>query len=211
MTSRTTSRTTNRMTSRMTSRMTTGMTSAVIPHPRLALKFALCIGLAIAATACDQTVKITDGNLPNELLPYIQPALGTYLGQTEHRATGLVMSLEGNHLTLKSTDDIIDPTCKSTIGNLLKLTYKENKDKTIQITEALFDFDPNLCGNEVAAKSISFSTVKNNPLTLDMLYLDHFEWRWQCGNGNYPPPGHPGSQCWQQQVAIYHTGRFVHN
>jgi hypothetical protein len=173
----------------------------------------LALAALTALSACNQTLEIKDGTIPEEFVPYVQKYLGNYHGQIEHRPSGLNISLESNRLVMKSTDDMIAPACASRIGNLKKITYKEEKDKSITITDAYFDFDPNLCGNDIAGRELHFTAAKKEPLTLDMTLLDHREWGWRCngnlGRGPFPQPGYPGDRCWQEYYGIYQTGRFV--
>ena len=173
------------------------------------------LGLGAALVGCNQTVKITDGQVPNELLPYVQKFLGEYTGQIEHRATSLVATLDGNRLVLKSIDDLIAPACMSKIGNLTKLTYEVEKDKSVTVKEALIDFDPALCANDVKAKELEISVKKGEPITLDIRFFDHYEWVWTCSS--FPdvhpvpmPPVNPGEPCWQDRYAVFQTGRFIH-
>jgi hypothetical protein len=177
--------------------------------------FALAWTFPLIFAACNQTLEIKDGMIPEEFLPHVQKILGSYQGQVERRSTGLIASLEGNRLVLKSTDDIISPACQSQIGHLKKVTYKEEKDKTVTITEARFAFDPNLCGNDIIGRELHFVTAKKNPLTWDMTLLDHREWGWVCsgtiGHYPYPQPTYPGDRCWQETYNIFMTGRFVQN
>jgi hypothetical protein len=168
--------------------------------------------LGTALTGCEQTVQLKDGLIPEEMIPHLQPALGNYRGQVERRTIGLTASLQDKHLVLQSSDDLIAPACDSKIGNLKQFSYKENKDKTIQITEAVFDFDPNLCGNDVLGRKLTFSMTGSSPISMNLSFLDHFEYRWRCDGGIVYPPGtaYPPGNCWQERIAFYNTGRFVH-
>lgn len=180
--------------------------------------FILVCSLSLGLSACKQTLEIKNGVIPVEFLPFVQKFLGSYHGQIELRSTGLIATLEdNNHLTLKSSDDIIALVCRSKIGNLTQLTYQEDRKKTIEVTDAFFDFDPNLCGNQILANQLHFIVTKQSPVTLDLIFLDHVEWGWRCqGMSNplpYPrlyPPTYPNDSCWEEQYGIHQMGRLVH-
>lgn len=180
---------------------------------------AVVFTLASSLTACEETLQIKNGKIPSEYTPFVQQFLGEYHGQINLRPTNLVASLEAdNRLVLQSQSDLLAPVCRSKIGNLTKIIYKEGKNNSINVTEAFFDFDPNLCGNQIAASKIHFFISKQEPVTLDILLLDHLEWGWRCDGMNspkpYPPfynPPYPNQTCWQEQYGVYQQGRFIHD
>lgn len=170
---------------------------------------AVVFSLTFTLTACEETLKIQNGKIPAEYVPFAQKFLGEYHGQIEFRPTSLIISLEeDNRLVLQSPNDLLAPVCRSKIGNLTQLIYKEGKNHSIKITEAIFDFDPHLCGNQIAAQQIHFFVSKQKPVTLDILLLDHREWDWRCDNMTVP---FPNQNCRYEEYGVYQQGRFIHN
>lgn len=166
--------------------------------------------LGLGLSACDSELEIKDGRIPAEFLPVAQLYVGNYRGQVERQAMNATLALDGDKLTLTTAEDLVGSACESKIGNLQKILYRE-RDKQIQITEAIFELDPNLCGNNVEGRAVTLTFLEDKTArTFDLRYLDHQETQWDC-SGYYDDPWRYSPACRRVWVKVYTTGRFVRN
>ncbi|MCM2323517.1 MAG: hypothetical protein NDJ90_09675 [Oligoflexia bacterium] len=143
----------------------------------------------LAVAGCKQRVEIKNGMVPDELMPYAQALVGEYRGQVERKANTLTIGLDGNRLVVTTSEDLLDPVCESQLGDLLTVAYKE-KDKQIRLTNAELKFDPALCSDRVEGREVHITFEEGNPISFDLMLLDHYDNYYRCEYGSYP--GYPG-------------------
>lgn len=183
------------------------------------LSAVIILSSLVGLTACKQNLDIQNGVVPAAFVPFAEKFIGSYHGQMELESADLTLSLEeGNRLVLRSSKDFLAPVCRSKVGHLTRVTYEETQDKTVRVTDAFFNFDPNYCGNQIDAKQIHLMVSQHQPLTVDVILLDHWEYGWRCegmsGPMPYPryyQPWYPTDRCWEEEYGVYRQGRFIHD
>jgi hypothetical protein len=164
--------------------------------------------LVFSLTACKQTIEFKNGEVPSEFIPQLQRVLGKYHGQMNQHSMDLRVSLAGNRLVIKVSDDLIDSSCKSRVGNLLKVSYEQSEDQSVRITDAVFELDPNLCNEQIRGRKLYFRLEDAKPIIWSVKYLSHTQFSDQCGSlGNLPYDGYP--HCAWHQVEVYERGYFT--
>ena len=110
------------------------------------VKLLSLLALSLGLAACDESVKIENGKVPQNLLPYAQALTGEYRGVVDGRANQLSLSLAGDVFQAKALNDLVLPGCESEIGALKEVTYSGKMEKNdVAITSATFEFNPNRC------------------------------------------------------------------
>lgn len=178
-------------------------------------KIVLVLGFAVSIIGCNQDLTVTDGQLPNEFLPAAQKFVGTYQGQMEHHSVILTVNLDGNRLLVAANNDLVDAACQSKIGVLKSISYQQGDNNgPVTLSNAIFAFDPNLCGNDVSGRELKFTAVTPGPavttdVTLDAEILDHVEIQEDCEIIMPPYPNGGTQRCTYRPVRYYREGRFV--
>lgn len=102
------------------------------------------------ALACKETVKVENGEIPNEYLSLAAPYMGTYEGKIDRVPSVIHLTLNGNRVVMSGSLPL-RPECQSSYGNLQSLVVEKNNSK-ITVHGANFAFDSNRCftfGKEV--------------------------------------------------------------
>jgi hypothetical protein len=166
------------------------------------------VAVSFALVACDDTVKLTNGELPAEYIPYAQPLVGQYRGQIDRKDAEINLALNGNKIVYTGTDPVA-PACQSKVGDALKITYKKNNG-SVQITSATFAFDAGLCRANVQGDTL-YMSFENN--AVDVSLLERSSWRTECDDHYVPGPpgtgGHWRHSCRQVAEHRYISGRLV--
>ncbi|NUM88358.1 MAG: hypothetical protein HUU37_04055 [Bdellovibrionales bacterium] len=179
----------------------------------------LVLAAALLLAACDSTLDIVNGEVPANFLGNVQGLLGTWNGQFNQRALQVTISLDGNRLVWSSNDDMIAPACRSHVGNLKRVTYRE-KDGKVEVTGAEFFFDANLCLTRPMGDALYVDF--ENATAMQIAIRDRMESRIVCGSQPFPTfPGHggiydpyppyPGYGCRTEHFYSYLVGRFLKN
>jgi hypothetical protein len=173
----------------------------------------LIASFTLLAFAGCKTVKIKNGEVPNQYLSQAKKLVGTYKGDFEGVPGNLIVSVNGNKPVLTYTnkrgEDILNNNCHSEFGNLLEVTIKnENKNPTVSST--LFDFDAGGCSLMVRGRdaSVDFKqTDKGMRINISILkdVYQHQVCSWVPGN---PPHIPPSQSCHWEQNAVYLYGTF---
>lgn len=194
------------------------------------MKF-LALAAVISLAGCDSKLDIVNGEIPANFLGHVQSLLGQWNGQFDRKAVTVSLALEGNRLVWNTNNDMISPACRSRVGNLKKVSYKE-KDGKVEITGAEFFFDANLCLPRPAGDTIYVDFEGGT--TMQVSLRDYTDVRTICGNPPYypyPPRSvaavtdtvshhgyphdpyypHPGYGCRTEYFDYYLTGRFQKN
>ncbi len=136
----------------------------------------------VALSACDETVKIENGKVPQNLLPYVQKIVGEY-NSTSNRIT---LSIENDALVVKAAKDVGDTLeyagCNSKIGNLLDISFSGDIAKgDVAVTGANFDFNPNFCTN-IQGRRFTIENLKTagSQTTFDTSLLNYMEAQRDC-------------------------------
>lgn len=179
------------------------------------LKKLIFVFAALALVGCDETVKLEDGRIPQELLPYAQALTGEFRGSVEGRPNALTFSLDGDRMVATSLEDLVMAGCNSAIGNLKQIRYSGDVKKgDVEITSAVFDFDPVNCrsieGRELHVERIKREDGKVSFTTsiLSETYVERV-----CRPEPIPPhPPHYGGGvrevCETHVRSFYINGRF---
>jgi hypothetical protein len=122
-------------------------------------KISIVLGAALVLAACDENVKIENGRIPQQFLPYAQELVGEYRGTVEGKANAIQLSLDGDRFVATSREDLVMAGCNSVIGDLKSVSYSGDVAKgDVKITYAKFDFNavncPSIQGRELELSSI---------------------------------------------------------
>lgn len=165
------------------------------------------VGVSFALTAC-KSVKIENGQVPNEYLSEAKKYEGVYKGRFNGVSGELKITFEGNKPVLsfrdsKGNTDLIESRCNSRIG-LLKVAYLGGRDDR-ELTGASFAFDPGAC-RRIVGQSVELSFDKNNKISLSIEADRRPERRCtiEGGGPNYPPR----ERCTTEWVTTYYRGSF---
>jgi hypothetical protein len=179
--------------------------------PKVSLSLFILLTSSLTLSACNQTIEIRNGEIPNEFLPHIQRILGNYHGQMSLRDMDLRVALDGNVLKLLPSDDLVGPRCQSVVGDLLRVSYKQDtdkKDKEIRIQDAVFAIDPNLCSDRVEGRELHFTLISSFPILWKVQMVDRYDEYRDCQRNRPLYSEEPG--CPWTGVVMYKTGKFVH-
>lgn len=180
---------------------------------RLFLTFTMVTAL-VGFSACDQSVQLSDGRLPQELIPYAQVLVGNYAGQVDRKPITLTIGLETDgKLRLSFSEDIVASSCGSQIGNLKEITYGGSANSP-NLTSAMFEFDPGQCLGEILGNEILIKVkmTEGQPIQLNLQLLDHYETQQRCG---WDPPtgkgGAPTQNCRYETYPWHVRGKLTKN
>lgn len=181
-------------------------------------KVSLLCAFCFVLFACDQDVKIVDGHVPAEYLPYVQPLMGDYTGQFNRQANTLTARLSGDVVELTTQQDLLGSGCRTQIGKLTQISYAQKDNASPVLTQAIFDLDPNLCSQDVIGQKL-YVTLQSSktPVKLNLAVLEGYRREWECSGlaTTYPGPGYPyppgQPHCWMNDVPVFMVGRFVKN
>ncbi|MCB0365794.1 MAG: hypothetical protein KDD68_10410 [Bdellovibrionales bacterium] len=128
-----------------------------------------------------KTVKIENGEIPQEYLGVAQQFVGDYQGKFNGFAGTLHMELQGNKMVLSYSnsfgDDIVDPRCESDIGNLVEIEASGSEEKP-EIDGAVFEFFPNLCNTRIDGDYLYLSIdKKDGEMRIGVRLLERYD-RW---------------------------------
>lgn len=175
------------------------------------------LGLIMAALAlvgCNETLKIEDGRVPQEFLPYAQALSGEFRGSVEGRPNALTFSLDGDRFVASLAEDFVMAGCDSKIGALKEIRYSGKLDKgDVEIVSAVFEFDPANCrsieGRELLVDGIKKADgkISFNTSVLSETYVERV-----CRPEVIPPyPPYGGGVrevCETHVRSFYINGRF---
>ncbi|KHD88677.1 MAG: hypothetical protein OM95_07690 [Bdellovibrio sp. ArHS] len=150
-------------------------------------KFVLLLVATMALTAC-KTVKIENGEVPDEYLARAKKVEGVYQGSFEGRRGELTIAFQGNRPVLSYKDargdSFVMPQCQSSVNDL-KWAYVTRKGAVESVG---FYFDPGVCymdGREVVLSfSDDYNTIRVS--ILDRRYFDR-RCRWEVTDPRYGP------------------------
>jgi len=161
--------------------------------------------LATTALAACKTVKIENGEVPDEYLSRAKKLEGVYSGSFEGRRGELRISFEGNKPVLSYKDargeSLVMPECRASINDL-KWVYVTRKGA---VDSAGFYFDPGVCMIDGREVILSFSDNYN---TIRVSLLDHRVWDRRCRWEVTDPRRGPQEYCEVTQREIYLQGKF---
>lgn len=173
------------------------------------------LGLLLAAltlTACDDTLKIEDGRVPQQFLPYARELVGEYRGTVEGRANVITFRLDGDRFVANARHDLVMDSCNSIIGNLKEVSYSgKESDNSVKITTAKFDFNPNNCFS-IQGKELVISGIekKEGHTVFRTSILSESYMERVCHWEPMPPPGGGMREvCEYQQRQYFIDGRFA--
>jgi hypothetical protein len=132
--------------------------------------------LSAILSGCDgQTIKATNGELPSETIPYLQPYLGTYsatrvIGLQSYHSGTVTLSLEGTKVVAEMTFDLLGNGCDAKLGELEEVTVQSEQGATPTLGEASFALDPGTCGSTFADDPVTFTFDSGN---FEMHYSRH--------------------------------------
>lgn len=150
-------------------------------------RFLMLLVATMALTAC-KTVKIENGEVPDEYLARAKQLEGVYHGSFEGRSGQLTITFEGNKplLLYKDSrgDSLLATQCRSSVNNL-KWAYVTRKGAVESVG---FYFDPGLCMIDGREVQLSFSKDYRS-IRLSLLERRYMErrCRWEGGGPNFPP------------------------
>lgn len=166
------------------------------------------LGVSLALTAC-KSVKIENGQIPNEYLSEAKKFEGVYKGKFNGVPGELKVSFEGNKPILSFRDangnlDFIAVHCKSQIG-LLKAAYLGGRNDR-ELTGASFGFSPGACRN-IIGNSIELSFDRANKINASIEADRRPERRCTIEGGG--PNNPPRERCTTEWVSVYYRGSFA--
>lgn len=102
----------------------------------------ICVlALSGALSSCDDTVKIKNGELPDNMVASAAKLLGTYTGVFGDSNNTLNVALIGNKLIVTPQVDLLGSACHSQLGNLKEVAYHTDDNQAVVLDEVDFDFD----------------------------------------------------------------------
>jgi hypothetical protein len=174
-------------------------------------KLGILLSAALALSACDDTLKIENGRVPQAFLPYAQELVGEYRGSSEGHPNALQLSLDGDRFVVTSSEDLVMAGCKSVVGNLKSVRYSGDAAKNdVKITSAVLEFSapncPSIQGDVLEINSITREEGRISLRTriLSESYPERI-CRWEGGG---PPTYAPREVCETQMRYLYIEGRF---
>ena len=184
------------------------------------LGFIAPLAMFFALSACKE-IKVTNGEVPDEYRAMAQSYIGTYKGLMDGRPATLTLALNNRKVVLSYKDangrDLLDPRCKSKIGNLESVSVSkvrasaDSEPIAYKLDSAKFAFDANRCWGTVEGREVVLNfTKKQTRIRVDAVILVREDLQRNCRieSGN-PRGGLPPSEiCDQQPVATYASGRF---
>lgn len=179
----------------------------------------LLLAAALCLSAC-KTIKVENGEVPDEYRAMAQAYMGTYEGSMNGAQGALTLALNGRKVVLSYRDasgstDILDPRCSSRIGLLESVEVSKEKaldgSVSYKLNSASFAFDPNRCWGWVDGRDVVLDfTKKKNHVRIDTSILIRQETQRNCriDPGN-PRAGIPPREiCDNVPIMSYSTGRF---
>jgi len=167
-------------------------------------------------SACESEVEITDGEIPSQYLNVAQKHTGTYAGKFNGVPGELTLSLQGRRAVLSYKNqfgsDLIDPSCQSMIGDLLKVGVEGQDSSNFELKSARFAFSANRCFPSVEGKEVVLSfSEKGGQRRIDVSLVRRSQWEQNCRwDGGDPARGVPPREyCERQLRTDYYSGRFA--
>ena len=125
------------------------------------------------AVGCDfQTVAVQNGELPENLVSYVSPYLGTYnakINAAFSKDQGQVsLGLDGRRVIVTSTMDVVGENCGSSIGDLEQVFVETDSNGVSSIGSATFALNPGRC-IEIEGRSVAFERNGENRYSLQIL------------------------------------------
>lgn len=184
-------------------------------------KVTLLLTLALALSACEETVRSKDGTIPAEYLSYAQHYLGLYQGQFDGVNGQLEISLNGNKPVVIFTDEFggndLVSRCQSSIDQLHSVDVRVNKDKQIELVSAIrFRFYPGKCRGWIAGRDLTLFFSENTNKSSGEMVLTAQVLQWSL-NEHYEsvPRNYCGKNCSDDHrpgaYNHYLTGTFSRN
>ena len=150
-------------------------------------------------------MKITNGELPESMIPYASKFIGEYSGDLDGRPMHLTLTIEGRKVLLSSDSDWIGNGCTSQVGELKEVYAKKKKDQSL-VTKAIFYFDAGKCSSQVLGREIQVTLKDKKPLALKLSIYARTDSYYSCvgprpygepanqdfDSSYYPGPGYPG-------------------
>lgn len=122
------------------------------------------LSLSLVLPSC-KSGEIVNGEVPNQYLPEAKKLEGVYHGKFNGVSGALTISFEGNRPVVtyknKKGTDLLNNNCNSQIG-LLREVEVQNQNGNMQITSAVFDFNPGSCSKEIAGRHLRIAIKESN-------------------------------------------------
>jgi hypothetical protein len=184
-------------------------------HSRI-LKFSVLSWAVIGIlSGCESEVEITDGEIPAQYLKVAQSHTGTYVGKFNGVPGELTLSLQGRRAVLSYKNqfgsDLVDPSCQSIIGDLLKVGVEGQDASNFELKSARFAFSANRCFPSVEGKEVVLSfSEKSGQRRIDVSLVRRSQLEQNCRwDGGDPSRGIPPREyCERQLRTDYYSGRF---
>ena len=133
--------------------------------------------------------------------------MGTYSGYADSQPTTINVALDGNHLVMTASPDVLGAQCSSRIGDLKRVRVGGNNNN-YYVEGASFAFDPNYCVM-VQGRELDVSLRRQNgQIRLSTSVLESTEWRQECTPECTPMNGCQ-NHCQMVPYQKYARGNFV--
>ena len=176
------------------------------------LKALLLVTLGFTFSAC-KSVKIENGEVPEQYLAMAKKLEGIYAGKISGVEGQLVIRFEGNKPKLEFINsagaDIFGnlESCGARIGNLTEVALKGNKDNP-HVDAAIFKLFKGKCNRRSLGTELSL-TFKHDHREIRASYLVDYRQERRCNwDPGVPPHVPPRQNCYYESIPVYHTGTF---